>query len=104
MWVDIVFLGFGLAMDAFAVSISKGTQYKKLSWKVIILCALWFGIFQGIMPLMGYLLAGFLSKWIDQVDHWVAFILLTGLGIKMIIESTRKDKCVEEVPADPHQD
>jgi putative Mn2+ efflux pump MntP len=104
MWWSIISLGIGLAMDAFAVSVSKGTQYKKLSIKVILLCALWFGLFQGIMPLIGYSLASFLIKWISKVDHWVAFILLLGLGIKMIIEATKKENIVPECPPIPQDE
>ena len=88
-----VVLAIGLAMDAFAVSMCKGLAVKKLQWKHMIITGLYFGIFQAIMPTIGYFLGTSFEKYISSVDHWVAFILLGIIGFNMIRESL--DKCDE---------
>ena len=80
-------LAVGLAMDAFAVAVCKGLALKKISAGKALLVGVWFGGFQGLMPLIGYLLGtGFESR-IKAVDHWIAFILLGLIGFNMIRES-----------------
>ncbi len=89
--IEIILIGIGLAMDAFAVSICKGLSMKKMEWKKAIIIGLYFGIFQGLMPLIGYVFGiGFENK-IKSVDHWIAFILLCFIGINMIKESFKKN-------------
>ena len=90
--IELVLIAVGLAMDAFAVSICKGLSMKKMDWKKAgIICA-YFGIFQGGMPLVGYLLGvGFQEK-IQAVDHWIAFALLAFIGGNMIKEALSKDE------------
>ncbi len=85
--LEIVFIGIGLAMDAFAVSICKGLSMKKLDLKKAIIIALYFGIFQAIMPLIGYFLGINLQSFVTSIDHWIAFILLSFIGGNMIKES-----------------
>lgn len=86
-FVEIVLIAVGLAMDAFAVSICKGLSFKKMDWKKAGIVGLYFGGFQGLMPVIGYLLGiGFESK-IKSVDHWIAFVLLSFIGINMIKEA-----------------
>ncbi|MBR2704559.1 MAG: manganese efflux pump [Clostridia bacterium] len=85
--VEIFFLGVGLAMDAFAVSICKGLSMKKINWKSAIIIAIYFGLFQAGMPVIGYFLGSTFSSLIQQIDHWVAFILLSIIGGNMIKES-----------------
>ena len=85
--IEIILLAIGLAMDAFAVSICKGLSMKKMQWKSAIIIALYFGLFQAIMPVIGYLLGTTFSNFIESVDHWVAFILLLLIGLNMIKES-----------------
>ncbi len=77
----------GLSMDAFAVSICKGLAMKKLSWKKALIIGLWFGGFQALMPSVGYLLGSRFEKYVISIDHWIAFVLLTLIGINMIRES-----------------
>lgn len=90
-------ISIGLAMDAFAVAMCKGISMKKIALKYAIIIALFFGVFQGVMPLLGWLLATNFEKYIVNIDHWVAFILLGILGIKMIIEAFKKEEeCCEE--------
>lgn len=87
--VEIILIAFGLAMDAFAVSVCKGLAMKKMDWKKACIIGLYFGVFQALMPLIGYFLGiGFESK-IEKVDHWVAFILLCFIGLSMIKEALK---------------
>ena len=88
---EIAGIGVGLAMDAFAVSICKGLSMKKLSWKKAIIIALYFGIFQALMPVLGYFLGSAFSSFVQSVDHWIAFILLAIIGGKMIKDSTEDE-------------
>lgn len=95
--LSLIFTGIGLAMDASAVSIAKGMSLPNEKNKNYALkLGLAFGIFQGLMPLIGYLAGSTFSGYIQSVDHWVAFILLALIGLNMIKES-REEKENEEV-------
>ncbi len=85
--VEIILIGLGLAMDAFAVSVCKGLSMKKLNWKKAIIIGLYFGIFQMLMPIVGYFLGTAFEGFVTSVDHWIAFILLLIIGGKMIAEA-----------------
>lgn len=85
--LEILLLGVGLSMDAFAVSICKGLSMKKMSWKKAIIIALYFGVFQAIMPIIGYFLGNTFENFVTSFDHWIAFILLALIGGNMIKES-----------------
>ncbi len=85
--LEISLIGIGLAMDAFAVSICKGLSMKKFNWKKAIIIALYFGIFQALMPVLGYFLGSTFSSFVQSVDHWIAFILLAIIGANMIKDS-----------------
>jgi len=85
---EIVGIGIGLAMDAFAVSICKGLSMKKINWKSAFIIALYFGGFQALMPVVGFLLGTSFSTFVVSVDHWIAFILLAIIGGNMIKDST----------------
>lgn len=85
--LEIVAISVGLAMDAFAVSVCKGLSMKKMNWKNTIIIALYFGIFQAGMPIIGYILGTTFSTFVESVDHWIAFILLLIIGLNMIKES-----------------
>ena len=91
--VSIVLISIGLAMDAFAVSVCKGLSMKKLEIKKTIIIGLYFGLFQGLMPVIGYLLGIKFSSFVESVDHWIAFVLLGFIGFKMIKESLSKEEC-----------
>lgn len=84
---EIILISIGLAMDAFAVSICKGLSMKKINWKSTIIIAIYFGLFQAIMPVFGYLLGSSFSVIVQKLDHWIAFILLAIIGGNMIKES-----------------
>ena len=90
--IEIFFIGIGLAMDAFAVSICKGLSMRKLDISKMIIIGAYFGIFQALMPLIGYLLGTSFEALVTQIDHWIAFILLAIIGVNMIIEALGKDE------------
>lgn len=90
--ITILFIAFGLAMDAFAVSISSGVSMTLLKIKHAFRIALFFGIFQALMPILGWLAGMGAKEFISGIDHWVAFGLLFAVGIKMIYESFKIKK------------
>lgn len=90
--VELIALSIGLAMDAFAVAICKGLSMKKMCWRNAIIIGLYFGIFQALMPLLGYILGVNFQSKITNIDHWIAFVLLVGIGANMIKEAFSKDK------------
>lgn len=85
--IEAILISLGLAMDAFAVSICKGLSMKKMNWKKAIIIGLYFGFFQMLMPAIGYALGYGFDEVLENVDHWIAFILLSFIGCKMIKES-----------------
>lgn len=85
--IEISLIGLGLSMDAFAVSICKGLSMNKLNKKNALIIALYFGIFQAIMPLIGYTLGSSFYGVLEAIDHWIAFLLLASIGGNMIKES-----------------
>ena len=89
--VEILLLALALAMDAFAVSVCIGLTVPKFRVKNAIIVGLYFGAFQAIMPLIGFLVGDIFAERVAAYDHWFAFALLTILGVKMIIGSFKKD-------------
>jgi manganese efflux pump family protein len=85
--LTIIIIAVGLAMDAFAVSIISGSAYKQLKIRHAFRMAVFFGGFQAIMPLVGSLAGMSVKEYIAGFDHWVAFVLLSAVGAKMIYES-----------------
>ncbi|MBQ1448423.1 MAG: manganese efflux pump, partial [Erysipelotrichaceae bacterium] len=85
--LEVFFLSVGLAMDAFAVSVCKGLALKKATVREWLTCGVWFGLFQGLMPLLGYLLGSGFATIINAIAPWLAFILLSIIGINMIREA-----------------
>lgn len=90
--LEIILIAVGLSADAFAVAICMGLNMKKATLKKAVIVGLYFGLFQAIMPLIGYFVAKLFADKIIKFDHWIAFVLLLFLGAKMIIESIKKDK------------
>lgn len=88
--LSIILIAFALAMDAFTVSISSGISIKKLEIKHALLIASFFGTFQALMPLLGWLAGKGAIKQIQAIDHWIAFGLLLLIGSKMIFEAMVK--------------
>lgn len=85
--IELIILSIGLAMDAFSVSICKGLSITKIKTKDAIIVGLYFGIFQALMPIIGYLLGMNFYDKITNIDHWIAFVLLSCIGINMIREA-----------------
>ena len=88
-FITITIIAVGLAMDAFAVSIASGAVYKQLKVKHVFRIAFFFGAFQAFMPIIGWLCGLSTREFVASYDHWIAFGLLTGIGLKMIYESFR---------------
>lgn len=89
--LSLFILAVGLSMDAFAVAICKGLALKKLTFKNCIIVGLWFGGFQALMPTIGYLVGSRFAKYINVLDHWVAFALLCFIGTNMIKAARSKE-------------
>jgi putative Mn2+ efflux pump MntP len=89
--IEIILLSISLAMDAFAVSICKGLSMKKIDWKKAIIIGLYFGIFQAVMPIIGYFLGTASQGFVSNIDHWIAFVLLVLIGGNMIREAFKEE-------------
>lgn len=96
--IEIALIGVGLAMDAFAVSICKGLAMRRMNYKKAIIIAAFFGVFQALMPALGYVLGTTFANKIATIDHWIAFILLALIGANMIKEalSSDDDECQDD--------
>ena len=90
--LELLLLSLGVAMDAFAASVCKGLAVKRVTIGRMITCGLWFGAFQALMPLLGYLLGVRFQAAIARIDHWIAFVLLGLIGINMIREALSKEE------------
>ena len=88
---SILLTGFALSMDAFAVSVTKGMTLKKINLSIATKIAFLFGLFQAVMPLIGWLFGMNFELYIRSIDHWIAVFLLSFLGIKMIVEAIKDD-------------
>ena len=88
---ELLLLAVGLSMDAFAVSVCKGLAMKKVTVRAQVTCGAWFGGFQGLMPLIGFLLGTMFAEAIQFIDHWIAFGLLALIGINMLREAFSKE-------------
>lgn len=97
--LSLLLIAVGLSMDAFAAALCKGLSLRELKVRQALAVGGYFGAFQAVMPLAGYLLARFFRQWVEQVDHWLAFGLLCLIGCSMIAESSGK-KGTQEA-ADP---
>lgn len=91
--ITLLFLAVGLSMDAFAVSVCKGLAMPGTSIKKCGIVGIWFGSFQGLMPLIGYLLGVQFAAYIDSFSSWIAFILLSFIGVNMIREAIQENDC-----------
>lgn len=89
---ELFLIGIGLSMDAFAVAICKGLGMERINKRDTLLLALFFGGFQALMPLTGYLLGSRFASYIERWDHWVAFVLLAFIGGNMIRESREQEE------------
>ena len=85
--IELLLIAVGLSMDAFSVSICKGLNTKRFSWRMALTCGVWFGFFQALMPTVGYFLGAQFQEMIEAYDHWIAFGLLLLIGANMIREA-----------------
>lgn len=97
--LDLILLSVALAMDCFTVSITSGLIQRRLVVRTMLITAFFFGLFQGLMPLLGWAGMSFLSGALERWDHWIAFGLLAFLGGRMILSGLRPDD--EESSFDP---
>ena len=95
---ELFLLAVGVSMDAFAVAVCKGLAMKKATLKSQAIVGAWFGGFQGLMPLIGFLLGTLFAAAIEAIDHWVAFGLLGIIGFNMLKEAFSSEE--EEADAD----
>lgn len=104
--LEIFLIGIGLSMDAFAVAICKGlTMPDKVDRKGALLIALYFGVFQAVMPALGWLLGSQFARYVTQMAPWIAFVLLAWIGGSMIRESLSKEEKEEaEMGAVSHKE
>lgn len=89
--VDLFLIGVGLSMDAFAASACKGLQQKRINGNIAFITAFFFGLFQALMHLIGWLLGSSFTQLIQPFDHWVAFGLLAAVGCKMLWDAFHPD-------------
>ena len=94
--LEIWLLAVGLAMDCFAVSIASGIILKRMQLRPMLVMAFFFGFFQALMPLLGWIGASFFSHLIENIDHWIAFAILAFLGGRMVMESSKDEDCKNE--------
>ncbi len=92
MIIMLLLTAVAMAMDAFAVAICKGLSIGCVKPKHCLITGAWFGGFQALMPLIGYLIGSLFAKYIEAFDHWVAFALLVLIGANMIRESFSKEE------------
>lgn len=94
-FLEILLISVSLAADAFAVSVCKGLSLKKIKVNDAVKIGIWFGVFQTLMPTIGFFLGDAFEHIITSVDHWIAFVLLAFIGGKMVIESRSKKESVD---------
>lgn len=94
--LELFILAVGLSMDAFAVSVCKGLAMEKASIRKSAIVGLWFGIFQALMPLIGYFLGIQFAGYVTKMAPWIAFVLLCLIGGNMVKEALEKEKEKEE--------
>lgn len=99
-FLELALIGVGLSMDVFAVSICKGLSMRKVDKKYMLVLAAFFGGFQALMPTLGWFLGSQFQTYITAIDHWIAFILLTLIGGKMILDVIKEKGENEEVCPD----
>lgn len=95
-FTEVLLLAVALSMDAFAVSMCKGLAMKKATYRQGLVCGLWFGGFQALMPIGGFFLGTWFAGAIEAFDHWVAFGLLAVIGANMLKEAFSKGCDCEE--------
>ena len=93
---DLILIAISLSMDAFAVSICKGLSVRKVAFRHALICGLWFGGFQALMPALGYFLGDRFSSLLTRFGPWIAFILLVIIGTNMVKESFGEEESLDD--------
>ena len=99
--IELLITAIALSMDAFAVSVCKGLSVCRVRAKHMLLTGVWFGGFQALMPLIGFLVGSIFSDLITKYDHWIAFVLLAIIGGNMIKESLEKEEETCDISMSP---
>ena len=102
--VELLLTAIALSMDAFAVSVCKGLGMRRMRYDQALVISLYFGVFQALMPLIGWLLGTSFSRYIQAFDHWIAFVLLAFLGGKMLWDVFHEKEDVEQESAERRLD
>lgn len=90
-FIEIFLIGIGLSMDAFAVSVCKGLGMHRIDYGRVLVIALFFGVFQGLMPVIGWALGSTFAVYVTTIDHWIAFVLLAAVGGKMLWDAFHEE-------------
>lgn len=91
-YVELLLIAVGLSMDAFAVAICQGLNYKRLNLKTNTIVALYFGSFQAGMTYIGWALGYRFENYISSIDHWICAILLTIIGVQMVVQASKREE------------
>ena len=102
--VELLLTAIALSMDAFAVSVCKGLGMRRMRYDQALVISLYFGVFQALMPLIGWLLGTSFSRYIQAFDHWIAFVLLAFLGGKMLWDVFQEKEDGEQESAERRLD
>lgn len=95
---ELLIVAIALSMDAFAVAICQGLAMKRAGMKQAVAVGLYFGLFQAIMPFIGFECASYFAGYIEELDHWIAFVLLSVIGGNMVKEALSKDGDAPTMP------
>ena len=87
--LTMIAMSIGICMDAMIVSMCKGLALKDITIRSVVIVGLWFGIFHGIMPVIGYLIGEEIYDFVSKIDHWILFAVLCYIGIMLIKEAAR---------------
>ena len=99
-FIELLLIAVGVSMDAFSVSVCKGLTTKRFSLRMALACGLWFGLFQALMPAIGYFLGSQFAHFVESVDHWIAFGLLSLIGANMIREAFSEEGTTQDSSLD----
>lgn len=89
---QLLLIALGVSTDAFAVSVVQGTTIREHVMRRILLLSVVFGVFQAVMPLIGWAVGSSVAGFVESIDHWIAFAMLAGIGTKMIVDTVREGR------------
>lgn len=99
-FIALLLLAVAMSMDAFAVALAKGTTFKQHRFIQLLKIALLFAIVESITPIIGWAIGSFAKQWIESLDHWIAFVLLCGLGCKVLYDVVFGDQSDDDAQTD----